>query len=92
MAQKSVSTSPAIYINNVKAGMEVHFTDGRIGFVTDNRKGLIRQVRVENGDMGDDYAFNWAFVYIGPNKFNCVLTPAQRKQADKIKAALAAYR
>ena len=79
MDQKSVSASPKININDIKSGAIVHFKSGSIGLVTDNKRGLVRQVRV-GIDIGDTYAFDWSYVYIDSVRYDCTLTPAQQNE------------
>jgi hypothetical protein len=44
--------------NDIKSGQLVLLTDGTIITVSDNKKGIIREVET-NGDRGSSYVFDW---------------------------------
>lgn len=83
--------------NDVKKGAIVHFTDGRIGEVMDNRRGMYRCVKVEVygmpglHDVGDDYVFLWNTVEQDGEVFRIVLSPALQKQANEIIRSISGY-
>ena len=80
-----------IFINNVKKGAKVVFKDGRVGEVTDNKQGIIRQVKVKNPfgsfDIGDDYAYKWKTAEIDGVIYRCVMTPKQEQQAQLVETS-----
>jgi hypothetical protein len=88
-------------VNDIKKGMTISMTHGRVGTMLDNKKGNIRMVEVTNSvngpEMGSVYAKDILMVRIlesatGTEPMDGVwvdveLSPAQRKAAGLISAS-----
>lgn len=78
-----------VMINDVKSGWQVLTTSGATHTVKDNARGLIRLVEAQapqGKELGSEYAFHWKAARENENTpwRTCTMTPAQKKQADKI--------
>ena len=79
--------------NDVKKGMPLHFNDGTKGFMNDNRKGVIRQMRYMTPfgteGIGDRYIFDITAADVGDNDWEAVeFSASQLKQRETINAVI----
>lgn len=77
-------------INDVKKGMAITMTHGRVGKMADNKRGNIRMVEVTNGvngaEIGSIYAKDILTVKTISGWEAVMLSPAQVKAAKNITA------
>jgi hypothetical protein len=79
-----------ILANDVKKDTEIVLTDGTPAVVWDNKRGVIRMIKVPSlfggaYDMGSEYIRRWS--HVKATGVRIVPSPAQRKQLDKIRAS-----
>lgn len=75
-------------VNDIKAGMRIKVQGGLIGTMGDNRKGVSRQLNIENGisgpEMSSDYVDKIVAVEVDGQWEKVELTPKQREQMARI--------
>lgn len=80
-----------VFINDIKAGTKITFTDGTKGVVEDNVKGLIRTVRVKfmgNEEVRSCYAYEWATAEINGEICTVELTENQKARSGRIRGIM----
>lgn len=79
-----------MFVNDIKKGMTIRMTHGRVGYMADNKRGNIRMVEVTNGtngrEIGSIYAKDITEVAVGSVWKSVELSPAQAKAAANIRA------
>lgn len=74
--------------NDIKEGMEIIMTQGRVGFMRDNKKGIVRTVEVkvpgQGTDVGSCYIYEIRSVKVNGKWEHATMTEAHEKQLAKI--------
>lgn len=94
MSEQSVQKIKAVLWNDVKAGAVVRSSAGSIDRFTvmDNKKGVTRNVKASNGDVGSMYVYRFTEVQIDGQWHPLAITHDQARICYRIAASLSDQR